>query len=204
MDLDLSTLGVTCENYYKKYGRRFFWRVMDLTPFQVLTTEFLLWKTRAENVDKYGRDLILKASTPEVLLEIPVEKIQESIRPLGLYRRRTRLLVRIAETLVSEYDGIVPKDAHELLSIPGVGSYVTAATLLFAHDLPYIPLDSNVETYLSSVAENLGFSVEDRRYPLRDEYIEFSRKFFNKVRSRKYAGWGLLDLASLHRRENKK
>ncbi len=186
-------MGVLCEQYYLAYGRRFFWRIQALTPFQVLVVEFLLWKTRAENVEKYGKQLVMNSSTPQDLLDIPPGVIKSNLKPLGLYNRRTRLLIKIATILVEKYGGKVPRDASSLLSLPGVGPYVASATLLFAYGEPFLPLDKDVERYLTEHCGHLEFSASDRRYPLNKSYLDFSRKFFSKVKNPRYAGWGILD-----------
>lgn len=195
--LDPETFGTFCEQYYLTNGRKFFWRTTRLTPFQVLMVEFLLWKTRAENVEKYGRQLVISAPTPQALLDIPRDTIRNHLKPLGLHNRRTRLLIKIASTLVEKYGGQVPQDAKILLSIPGVGSYVAVATLLFAYGKPYVPLDANVEKYLEKKVGSLRFSTRDRKYPLKQEYLKFSQRFFSRVKNPKHAAWGLLDKSRL-------
>lgn len=189
----IEDLGASCERHYLREGRRFFWRTTRLTPFQVLMVEFLLWKTRAETVEKHGRWLVMSAPTPEALLDMSIDVIRDRLRFLGLHERRARLLSRMARILVDEYGGRVLPDASLLLSLPGVGSYVAAATLVFAYGQPYLPLDANVERYLRENVGPVEVSAGDRKYVLREEYLELSRRFFSRVNNPRYAAWGLLD-----------
>ena len=86
----------------------------------------LLNVTTRTQVNKVWSTLFKVAPTPEALLELPVEKLVDIIRPLGLYNRRATRLRQLATAW-----GTVPH--HKL---PGVGKYARQSDqIFFADDL---------------------------------------------------------------------
>jgi len=90
--------------------------------------------------------------TPCQILEVGRERLEELLRPPGLYRQRARRLLELAEQLKRKYDCRVPCDYEELRKLPGVGDYVAAATAVIACDQNAPALDVNVARVLSRVA----------------------------------------------------
>jgi A/G-specific adenine glycosylase len=76
---------------------------------------------------------------------------------LGYYRR-AHLLHRAAQFVQRELDGKLPRSAHDLRTLPGVGEYTAAAIASIAFGEPVAVVDGNVERVLLRV---LG-QAEDR------------------------------------------
>ena len=62
-----------------------------------------------------------KYPTVEALAEAPVEDIEEIVRPCGLGKSKARDISACMKILRDKYQGKVPDDFDELLSLPGVG-----------------------------------------------------------------------------------
>jgi len=134
------------------YGprRQFPWRG-ERDPWRVLLAEVLLIQTDAARVAKVYPALVAEFPTPCQLLEVGRERLEELLRPLGLYRQRARRLLELAEQLKQKYGCKVPCDYDELRKLPGVGDYVAAATAVIACGSNAPVLDVNVARVLSRV-----------------------------------------------------
>jgi A/G-specific adenine glycosylase len=66
---------------------------------------------------------------------------------LGYYSR-VRNLKKTAQTVIKNYQGKLPNNFEDLISLPGVGNYTASAILAIAFNKPYIPLDGNIERVL--------------------------------------------------------
>jgi len=134
------------------YGprRQFPWRE-ERDPWRVLLAEILLIQTDAARVAKVYPALVAEFPTPCQILEVGRERLEELLRPLGLYRQRARRLLELAEQLKQKYGCKVPCDYEELRKLPGVGDYVAAATAVAACGLSAPILDVNIARVLSRV-----------------------------------------------------
>jgi len=134
------------------YGprRQFPWRG-ERDPWRVLLAEVLLIQTDAARVAKVYPALVAEFPTPCRILEVGRERLEELLRPLGLYRQRARRLLELAERLKQKYGCKVPCDYEELRKLPGVGDYVAAATAVAACGQSAPTLDVNTARVLSRV-----------------------------------------------------
>lgn len=60
----------------------------------------------------------------DALAEAPVEEIEAIVKPCGLGHSKARDISACMKILRDKYDGKVPDDFDELLSLPGVGRKV--------------------------------------------------------------------------------
>ena len=157
------------ENWYESNGRSFPWRKKNISPFEVLVTEFLLWKTRAENVQRFFNGFIEKYDSPEKLAKASFKSLAEEIKPLGLYERRAKLLIKIGRFLLNKE---IPKTEEKLEQLPGVGQYIARAILCFGYRLPIIPVDNNVQRVIKRV---FGLHIQNLRKLKKEEHKLLSK-----------------------------
>ena len=98
-------------------------------PFTLLVAVVLSAQTTDKLVNQVTPDLFARASTPERMAALPVEEIQHLIRRIGLTASKAKNLKRLAEILVAEHGGRVPRTFAELEALPGVG-HKTASVVL--------------------------------------------------------------------------
>ena len=67
------------------------------------------------------KDLFAKYPSPAALAAATPEEIEEIVKPCGLGKSKARDIHKCMTTLVEQYNGQVPDDFDELLSLPGVG-----------------------------------------------------------------------------------
>ncbi len=141
--------------------RDFPWRRADATPFQILITEILLTRTRSNVVADVIREVWRRFPAPAALANSSPNEIAGIIAPLGL-RKRAESLIACARAI--EQLGDVPQDRRSLLQLPGVGTYVADATLVFAFGKPVIPIDAVIGRVLRRVLgyPGLGPAYADR------------------------------------------
>ena len=52
---------------------------------------------------------------------------------------------KTAQIIVKKFDGKLPNNFEDLITLPGIGKYTANAILAIAFNKPYIPLDGNIE-----------------------------------------------------------
>ncbi len=94
------------------------------------------------------------ADTPQAMAQLPVEAIQEVIRPCGLAPQKARAIRGLSEILVRDYHGQVPASFEALESLPGVGHKTASVVMAQAFGVPAFAVD----THIHRLAQRWGLS----------------------------------------------
>lgn len=78
------------------------------------------------------------------------EDVLRAWEGLGYYRR-ARNLQKLAQVIVAEHGGQMPRNPAAILALPGIGPYTAGAVASFAFDLPEPIVDGNVARVLARV-----------------------------------------------------
>ena len=186
MDLKLDELLEIMEEEAKKKNAPVFTLKSFLNnPFQHLIFAVLSSRTRDEVTVEAGRRLFSKANTPERLLKLDVEEIEEIISGVGFYRVKARKLKELAKILVDKYNSKVPLKLEELVKLPGVGRK-TANIVLSASNIPTIAVD----THVHRISNRLGLVKTKKPEETEKELKKlFPKELWNKV-NKAFVGFG--------------
>ena len=137
-------------NWYDLNKRSLPWR-KNVTPhkkqYYTLVSEFMLQQTQVVTVIPYFNRFIKEAPNLKSLAKINNKKLIKLWEGLGYYSR-VRNLKKTAQTVIKNFQGKLPNNFEDLISLPGVGNYTASAILAIAFNKPYIPLDGNIERVL--------------------------------------------------------
>ncbi len=112
-----------------------------------LVSEFMLQQTQVATVIPYFNRFIKNISDLKSLAKIHNKKLIKLWEGLGYYSR-VRNLKKTTQIIIKHYNGKLPSNYEDLLSLPGIGNYTASAILAIAFNKPYIPLDGNIERVL--------------------------------------------------------
>jgi A/G-specific adenine glycosylase len=176
--------------WYSKEGRTFYWRKKGLTHYQYVIAEVLLQRTKAETVAKFYPNFLNDFPNWKTLASADIQKLEDYLRPVGLYRQRSKRLMSLAQEMVKR-NSKLPRDRKELESIPFMGQYIANAVELVIFDEPSPLVDVNMARVLERF-----FGVRkmaDIRY---DPYLqELSYKIVGH-KNPKAINWAILDFAA--------
>lgn len=79
------------------------------------------------------------------LKKAEIGDLEDIIRPVGSFRKKTSYIKNIAMILDNEYNGKVPIDREELIKLPGVGRKTANVFLSEFYNYPAIAVDTHVE-----------------------------------------------------------
>lgn len=113
-------------------------------PFTLLVAVLLSAQTTDAQVNKVTPALFARASTPEEMAALSVEEILSCIRACGLAPTKAKNVRKLAETLVAEHDGQVPRDLEALERLPGVGHKTASVVMAQAFGEPAFPVDTHI------------------------------------------------------------
>ncbi len=88
--------------------------------------------------------LFALANTPEAMVLLPVEQIEEIIRPCGLSKRKARAIFDLSRILLDKFEGKVPSNFEDMETLPGVGHKTASVVMIQAFNLPAFPVDTHI------------------------------------------------------------
>ena len=124
------------------------------TPFQLLVAVVLSAQCTDKRVNLVTPGLFRHFPTPEAMAQAPFEAIFEDISSVSYPNNKTRHLMGLSQKLVDEFDGQVPSDIDDLMSLPGVGrkSANVVASIVYGQGV------IAVDTHVFRVSHRLGLS----------------------------------------------
>ena len=102
--------------------------------------------------------------TPEVMAASSPDEVFEYIKSCSYPNNKAKNLVGMARKLVSDFNGEVPSNIDDLLTIPGVGRKTANVMLSVAFDLPAMAVD----THVFRVSNRIGLT-DNSKSPLETE-----------------------------------
>jgi methyl-CpG-binding domain protein 4 len=116
--------------------------MVDGDPWRLLVACVLQNKTPGPRAEAAYFALVADYSTPEALARADVADLEERLRPLGLWRRRARVLVELSRRCVT-------RDWSDPRELPGVGPYARDSYEIFVRgNLDVTPTDRFLRRYL--------------------------------------------------------
>lgn len=113
-------------------------------PYTLLIAVLLSAQCTDERVNQVTPSLWKLADNPWDMAKVPVEKIQEVIRPCGLSPQKSKAISKLSQILIDEYDGQVPADWEALERLPGVGHKTAGVVMSQAFGQPAFPVDTHI------------------------------------------------------------
>lgn len=92
----------------------------------------------------------------EEIANLSLKEIEDIIKSVGTYQRKSFYVKEIAKRLLNDYDGIVPNNRDYLESLPGVGRKTTNVVISNLFNEPAIAVD----THVLRVSKRLGLAKE--------------------------------------------
>jgi endonuclease-3 len=149
--------------------------------YTLLVAVLLSAQTTDARVNIVTPALFAAAPTPAALARLDEAEILGHIKTCGLAPTKARHLKRLAERLVSEFDGAVPRDLATLETLPGVGHKTASVVVAQAFGEPAFPVDTHIHRLAARWGLSDGTNVERTE---RDLKALFPRETWNVVHLR--------------------
>ena len=122
--------------------------------FELLIAVVLSAQATDKSVNEATRVLFPLANTPQAVLDLGPEKFTDIIKHIGLYRSKTKNVMKLCEDLIEHHNGQVPTDFDSLIKLPGVGQKTASVVMNVAFEKPTIAVD----THVFRVANRTGYA----------------------------------------------
>ena len=134
--------------------------------YELVIAVMLSAQTTDKSVNAVTPILFKKYPSLTALYDAPLEDIEDIIKPIGLYKNKAKNLKGIVKDLVDRFNGVVPSDKEELMTLPGVGNKTAGVIRAEIFQIPDLPVD----THILRISKRLSLAKKD------DEPIDVERK----------------------------
>jgi endonuclease-3 len=136
-------------------------------PYTLLIAVVLSAQCTDRRVNQITPALFALADTPEKMATVPVEAIQDIIRPCGLSPRKSQAISQLSRILVEQHGGQVPADFAALEALPGVGHKTASVVMAQAFGVPAFPVDTHIHRLARRWKLSSGKNVEQTEADLK-------------------------------------
>jgi endonuclease-3 len=127
------------------------------TPLQLLVATILSAQCTDKRVNMVTPALFARFPDAPALAAADVGEVEELVRTTGFFRNKARSIVAMAQAVVAEHAGEVPREMDALTRLPGVGRKTANVVLgnAFGIDEGVV-----VDTHVGRLALRLGLTTE--------------------------------------------
>lgn len=122
--------------------------------FQLLIAVLLSAQSTDVGVNKATKQLFIDAPTPQLMYELGVERLEQYIKTIGLYRTKAKNTIETCRLLLERHNGEVPNTREELEALPGVGRKTANVVLNTA----FRQIAMAVDTHIFRVSNRTGIA----------------------------------------------
>ena len=127
-------------------------------PYQLLVAVILSAQCTDKRVNMTTPALFQRFPTPQDMANASVEEIYSYIKSISYPNNKAKNLLGMAQTLVSDFNGVVPGNLEDLQKLPGVGRKTANVMMAVAFDQPAMPVD----THVFRVANRIGLTKNSK------------------------------------------
>lgn len=127
------------------------------SPFTLLVAVMLSAQCTDERVNLTTPSIFAKYNTPQDFATMDIKVLEDLIHPCGFYKTKATHIQETSCILLEKFDGQVPQNMKDLMSLPGVGRKTANVVMLEAFSNPQ---GIAVDTHCMRIANRLGLSDE--------------------------------------------
>ena len=114
------------------------------SPLELLVATVLSAQCTDERVNQVTGGLFKKYRSAKDYARVNLAELEEDIRPTGFFRNKAKSIKGFCAALVEKFNGQVPDNLEDLVSLPGIGRKTANLVLSEAFDIPGIVVDTHV------------------------------------------------------------
>lgn len=147
------------------------------TPFELVVAVMLSAQCTDERVNKTTPAIFAKYSTPEDFANIDINELEQLIHPCGFYKNKAKNLKACAKKIVTDFDGKVPNNIEQLITLDGIGRKSANVVMLDAFG---IAEGIAVDTHAKRISNRIGLSKQTEPQKIEQDLLKIIPKEYLK------------------------
>ena len=113
-------------------------------PLELLVSTVLSAQCTDVRVNMVTKELFKKYRSAKDYAQADLAELEEDIRPTGFFRNKAKAIKAFCSTLLEQFNGEVPDNLTDLVSLPGIGRKTANVVLTEVYGIPGIVVDTHV------------------------------------------------------------
>lgn len=147
------------------------------TPFQAVVAVILSAQCTDERVNKTTPALFKRCKTVEDFANIDIKELEDFIHPCGFFKNKAKNIKLCANQVLEKFNGQVPNNMEDLMSLAGVGRKTANVVLL---EVFGIAEGIAVDTHAKRISNLVGLSNEKEPEKIEQDLIKIFPKEYLK------------------------
>jgi endonuclease-3 len=143
------------------------------SPFQLLVSTILSAQATDKSVNAVTEELYKEYPDLDSFLKLTQEEIEEKIKKIGIHKNKSKNIYKMCRQLKERYNGEVPRNMEDLMSLPGVGRKTASVVLVEAFNIPAFPVD----THVFRITKRIGLASGSTADKVSDEMMSKLPKY---------------------------
>jgi len=132
-------------------------------PYQLLVATVLSAQCTDKRVNQTTPALFKKYNSIKKMAAADLKDLQRLVKSTGFYRAKARNIKMLSQKILTDFNGKVPSDIEDLVTLPGVGRKTANVVLGHGFNIPGITVD----THFGRLSRRFGWS--DKKDPVKVE-----------------------------------
>ena len=132
--------------------------------FQLLVATVLSAQCTDKRVNQTTPALFKKYPNPQKMAKADLRDIQKLVKSTGFFRAKAKNIKGLSNKIMEEFEGKVPSNLEDLITLPGVGRKTANVVLGHAFGIPGITVD----THFGRLSRRFGWSKQNN--PVKVEF----------------------------------
>jgi endonuclease-3 len=133
-------------------------------PYQLLVATVLSAQCTDKRVNQTTPALFKKYNSIKKMAAADLKDLQRLVKSTGFYRAKAKNIKLLSHKILTEFNGKVPSDIENLVTLPGVGRKTANVVLGHGFNIPGITVD----THFGRLSRRFGWS--DKQDPVKVEF----------------------------------
>ena len=147
------------------------------TPFEMVVAVMLSAQCTDERVNKTTPILFKRCKTISDYVDIDINELEDIIHPCGFFKNKAKNIKLCAKQILDNFNGIVPNNMEDLLTLAGVGRKSANVILLEVYG---IANGIAVDTHAKRISNLIGFSNQKEPEKIEQDLIKVIPKEYLK------------------------
>ncbi len=147
-------------------------------PYTLCLAVLMSAHTTDKSVNAVTPTLFALADNPADMVKLPMARIQEIIKSVGLSTTKAKAVWNLSRMLLDKFGGELPQTLEELETLPGVGHKTASVVMCQVYQCPAFPVDTHIHRLAARWGLSSGKNVQTTERDLKEV---FPRESWSKL-----------------------
>lgn len=149
------------------------------SPFELGIAVMLSAQCTDDRVNKTTPSIFKKYNKPNDFVNMDISILEDLIYPCGFYKTKAKNIKAYSKKIIEEYNGRLPNNMEELITLPGIGRKSANVIMLEAFNNP---IGIAIDTHAKRICNRLGLSLNSDPIKIEHDLLNIvPKKYYRDI-----------------------